>query len=87
MTCRRGLLPAFVVAAAGVSASAVQAQPLGTFRWQLQPFCNIVTVAVTQNGAVYLVCLPRFSSASRALWWLADRKASGAPPPAGPARA
>jgi hypothetical protein len=48
------LLPAFVVvAAAGVSASAVQAQPLGTFRWQLQPFCNIVTVAVTQNGAVY----------------------------------
>jgi len=29
------------------------AQPLGTFRWQLQPFCNVVTVAVTQNGAVY----------------------------------
>jgi hypothetical protein len=29
------------------------AQPLGTFRWQLQPFCNVVTMAVTQNGAVY----------------------------------
>jgi hypothetical protein len=29
------------------------AQPLGTFRWQLRPFCNVVTVAVTQNGAVY----------------------------------
>ena len=29
------------------------AQPLGTFRWQLQPFCNVATVAVTQNGAVY----------------------------------
>ena len=29
------------------------AQPLGTFRWQLQPFCNVVTLAVTQNGAVY----------------------------------
>jgi Chaperone of endosialidase/Head domain of trimeric autotransporter adhesin len=31
----------------------VEAQPLGTFRWQLQPFCNVVTVAVTQNGGVY----------------------------------
>ena len=33
--------------------SRVAAQPLGTFRWQLQPFCNVVTVAVTQNGAIY----------------------------------
>ena len=31
----------------------VAAQPLGTFRWQLQPFCNVVAVAITQNGAVY----------------------------------
>ncbi|MCC6992512.1 MAG: hypothetical protein IT181_26145, partial [Acidobacteria bacterium] len=29
------------------------AQSLGTFRWQLQPFCNVVTVNVTQSGAVY----------------------------------
>jgi Head domain of trimeric autotransporter adhesin len=29
------------------------AQPVGTFRWQLQPFCNVVTVTVTQNGGVY----------------------------------
>ena len=29
------------------------AQPLGSFAWQLQPFCNRVTVNVTQNGAVY----------------------------------
>lgn len=29
------------------------AQPLGTFRWQLQPFCNVVTMAVTQNGGVF----------------------------------
>ncbi len=34
-------------------APGVAAQPLGTFRWQLQPFCNVVTVAVTQNGAVF----------------------------------
>ncbi len=31
----------------------VQAQPIGTFTWQLQPFCNRVTVSVTQNGGVY----------------------------------
>ncbi len=36
-----------------VLANAAAAQPLGTFRWQLQPFCNVVTVAITQNGAVY----------------------------------
>jgi hypothetical protein len=31
----------------------VDAQTLGTFRWQLQPYCNVVTVNVTQSGAVY----------------------------------
>ena len=30
-----------------------QAQSLGTFSWQLQPFCNVVTVNVVQTGAVY----------------------------------
>jgi hypothetical protein len=29
------------------------AQPLGTFTWQLQPFCNRVTVSVRHDGAVY----------------------------------
>ncbi|MDH4064148.1 MAG: tail fiber domain-containing protein [Acidobacteriota bacterium] len=29
------------------------AQPLGSFTWQLQPFCNRVTVTVTQNGSIY----------------------------------
>jgi hypothetical protein len=29
------------------------AQELGTFRWQLQPFCNVVTLSVRQEGAVY----------------------------------
>ena len=32
-----------------------QGTPLGTFRWQLQPFCNVVTVNVIQQGAVYTV--------------------------------
>jgi len=29
------------------------AQPLGTFTWQLQPYCNRVTVNVRQDGSVY----------------------------------
>ena len=32
-----------------------QAQTLGTFRWQTAPYCNVVTVAVTQVGGVYRV--------------------------------
>jgi hypothetical protein len=48
----------FTTCAAGVAgwlvmAGLAEAQPLGTFRWQLQPFCNVVTLAVTQNGGVY----------------------------------
>lgn len=33
--------------------TAASAQTLGSFAWQLQPFCNAVTIVVTQNGAVY----------------------------------
>jgi len=29
------------------------AQPLGAFRWQLQPYCNILTLAVVQQGGQY----------------------------------
>ena len=29
------------------------AQPLGSFRWQLQPYCNVITLAVVQQGAQY----------------------------------
>lgn len=34
-------------------AASVSAQTVGTFRWQQQPYCNIVTVTITQVGAVY----------------------------------
>jgi len=34
-------------------ASAAGAQPLGTFRWQLQPYCNVVALSVTQVGGIY----------------------------------
>jgi len=35
--------------------AAAGAQPIGTFSWQLQPYCNRVTVNVTQNGGIYTV--------------------------------
>ena len=48
---------AFILWAALVCATALPraaaAQPLGNFAWQLQPFCNKVTVNVTQSGAIY----------------------------------
>ncbi len=48
---RRLLVSVFLAGAPFVTTAT--AQPLGTFRWQVQPFCNVVTVAITQNGAVY----------------------------------
>jgi hypothetical protein len=47
------LLRALVVSGVCLAASLAEAQPLSTFRWQLQPYCNVVTVNVTQQGAVY----------------------------------
>ena len=31
----------------------VQAQSIGTLTWQLQPFCNRVTLTITQDGGIY----------------------------------
>ncbi len=45
--CAMGLL----VIGGGVQASAQTT--IGTFRWQLQPFCNVVTITVTQVGSVF----------------------------------
>lgn len=42
------------VAAWAIVPSAVSAQSLGTFTWQLQPYCNLITVNVTgQSGSIY----------------------------------
>lgn len=35
------------------AASPASPQSIGTFRWQLQPYCNVVTVAVSQSPGVY----------------------------------
>jgi hypothetical protein len=45
----------FVLAMLAASAGTSAGQPLGTFRWQLQPYCNVLTVVVTQVGSVYRV--------------------------------
>lgn len=43
-----------LVAIALASGAAVNAQPLGTFRWQLQPHCNVVTLNIVgQQGSVF----------------------------------
>jgi len=47
------LLALLVAVAPLVLAGRVEAQSLGTLRWQLQPFCNVVTLNVNQQGAVY----------------------------------
>jgi hypothetical protein len=46
----RSVATALLVASVSVTASA---QTLGTFAWQLQPFCNVISVAVTGTAAVY----------------------------------
>ena len=43
------------LALVGAAASSADAQALGTFTWQLQPYCNVVTVNVIQQGAVYTI--------------------------------
>ena len=35
------------------SAGPASAQSLGTFRWQLQPYCNVISLAVVQQGGQY----------------------------------
>ena len=39
----------FIVASTLVIASTATAQSLGTFRWQLEPYCNVLVVNVTQQ--------------------------------------
>jgi hypothetical protein len=43
-----------LAAVAGAVCSApVAAQPMGSLRWQLQPYCNVITLAVVQQGGQY----------------------------------
>ena len=42
-----------IVGVIGAMAPVVSTQALGTFRWQLQPYCNTLTLNVRQDGVVY----------------------------------
>lgn len=52
---RIGLAALVATALAAATVAGLDAQSLGTFRWQLQPFCNVVTVTITQRGGIYTV--------------------------------
>ena len=49
----RGWVHIVLAAAMTAAAASASAQPLGTYSWQLAPYCNVVTVNVTQNGSAY----------------------------------
>lgn len=49
----RGAAVSVFVLASLLLATSVSGQSLGQFSWQLQPYCNVVTVTVTQTGGVY----------------------------------
>ncbi len=35
------------------SSAPATAQPLGAFRWQIQPYCNVLTLNIAQQGNVF----------------------------------
>lgn len=47
------LVAALIIVLSPLFAEVAAAQPIGVFRWQSQPFCNIITLAVTQNGSIF----------------------------------
>ncbi|MFN7978211.1 MAG: hypothetical protein U0P30_08755 [Vicinamibacterales bacterium] len=49
---RRGVVALVAMLVMG-TAGRVEAQSLGQFRWQLAPYCNVVTATITQVGAIY----------------------------------
>jgi hypothetical protein len=53
MNSRRVLVLAGL--AALVTPTVVPAQSLGTFRWQIQPYCNVLSLSVVQQGGIYVL--------------------------------
>ena len=52
---RRTFSVVITVVAALASAAPASAQRLGVFQWQLLPYCNVLTLTVTQQGTEFLV--------------------------------
>ncbi|MEZ5294318.1 MAG: hypothetical protein R2745_24785 [Vicinamibacterales bacterium] len=55
MTRRRIARFALLLSLVALPTGLAVAQPLGTFRWQMQPYCNVITVLVTQVGDAYVI--------------------------------
>lgn len=54
MVARHGLMRMLLAVCVSIgTAHAASAQPIGTFRFQLQPFCNTVTLTVVQAGEIF----------------------------------
>lgn len=49
----RRALVALAFAVWALAPALAAAQPLGLFQWQLQPYCNIISVVVTATGPIY----------------------------------
>jgi hypothetical protein len=47
-----GILATLAMVVSGLPATG-GAQPLGSFSWQLAPYCNLITASVTQDGGIY----------------------------------
>jgi hypothetical protein len=50
---RRSVVMLFLGAATAATPSLAAAQTIGTFGWQTQPYCNVITVTVIQQGGLY----------------------------------
>jgi hypothetical protein len=50
-----GRLTVLAGAAVLLMAPAASAQVIGTYRWQLAPYCNVVTLTVVQQGASFVL--------------------------------
>ncbi|MGE0816758.1 MAG: hypothetical protein AB7O93_25695 [Vicinamibacterales bacterium] len=55
MTRRLPIRIALFLLLTAIPTGLAAAQPLGTFRWQMQPYCNVITVLVTQLGDTYSI--------------------------------
>jgi hypothetical protein len=57
MRSRRSVVVAMWLALAVVAGGADNAatQPMGQFRWQLVPYCNVMTLGITQQNGIYTI--------------------------------
>jgi hypothetical protein len=50
---RKHLVMGLVIVGGLAAVGSAEAQPLGTFRWQQEPYCNVITLNVVQSDGVF----------------------------------